>query len=219
MEYNTAMIPIVPPEIERYAERHTTPLPEHLRALAAETEKSMQFAQMMVGQLEGRFLEMLVFMTGARRVLEIGMFTGYSALSMASALPPDGHIVTCDIDPKAEEIARRHIEASPYADRIEIRMGPALRTIAELEGPLDLVFIDADKTNYRNYYEATLPLLADDGIIAVDNVLWSGAVLDEADTSADTQAIREFNDYVVADPRVVCVMLTVRDGVTLIRKA
>jgi caffeoyl-CoA O-methyltransferase len=219
MEYNTAMIPIVPPEIERYAELHTTPLPEHLRALAAETEKSMQFAQMMVGQLEGRFLEMLVFMTGARRVLEIGMFTGYSALSMASALPPDGHIVTCDIDPKAEEIARRHIEASPYADRIEIRMGPALRTIAELDGPLDLVFIDADKTNYRNYYEATLPLLADDGIMAVDNVLWSGAVLDEADTSADTQAIREFNDYVVADPRVVCVMLTVRDGVTLIRKA
>ena len=219
MEYNTAMIPIVPPELERYAELHTTPLPEHLQALAAETEKSMAFAQMMVGQLEGRFLEMLVFMTGARRVLEIGMFTGYSALSMASALPPDGHIVTCDIDPKAEEIARRHIEASPYADRIEIRMGPALRTIAELEGPLDLVFIDADKTNYRNYYEATLPHLADDGIIAVDNVLWSGAVLDEADTSADAQAIREFNDYVVADPRVVCVMLTVRDGVTLIRKA
>jgi caffeoyl-CoA O-methyltransferase len=219
MGYNTAMIPIVPPEIERYAELHTTPLPEHLRALAAETEKSMQYAQMMVGQLEGRFLEMLVFMTGARRVLEIGMFTGYSALSMASALPPDGHIVTCDIDPKAEEIARRHIEASPYADRIEIRMGPALRTISELEGPLDLVFIDADKTNYRNYYEATLPLLADDGIVAVDNVLWSGAVLDEADTSADTQAIREFNDYVVGDPRVVCVTLTVRDGVTLIRKA
>jgi caffeoyl-CoA O-methyltransferase len=219
MGYNSAMIPIVPPELERYAELHTTPLPEHLRALAAETEKSMQFAQMMVGQLEGRFLEMLVFMTGARRVLEIGMFTGYSALSMASALPPDGHIVTCDIDPKAEEIARRHIEASPYADRIEIRMGPALRTIAELEGPLDLVFIDADKTNYRNYYEATLPLLADEGIIAVDNVLWSGAVLDEADDSDDTRAIREFNDYVVADPRVVCVMLTVRDGVTLIRKA
>ena len=219
MGYNTAMIPIVPPELERYAELHTTPVPEHLQALAAETEKSMQFAQMMVGQLEGRFLEMLVFMTGARRVLEIGMFTGYSALSMAAALPPDGHITTCDIDPKAEEIARRHIEASPYADRVEIRMGPALRTIAELEGPLDLVFIDADKTNYRNYYEAVLPLLADDGIIAVDNVLWSGAVLDEADTSADTQAIKEFNDHVVADPRVVCVMLTVRDGVTLIRKA
>jgi caffeoyl-CoA O-methyltransferase len=219
MGYNTAMIPIVPPEIERYAELHTTPLPEHLQALAAETRKSMASAQMMVGQLEGRFLEMLVFMTGARRVLEIGMFTGYSALSMAAALPPDGHIVTCDIDPKAEEIARRHIEASPYADRIEIRMGPALRTIAELEGPLDLVFIDADKTNYRNYYEAALPLLADNGIMVVDNVLWSGAVLDEADTSPDTQAIREFNDYVVADPRVVCVMLTVRDGVTLIRNA
>ena len=190
-----------------------------MQALAAETEKAMAFPQMMVGQLEGRFLEMLVHMTGARRILEIGMFTGYSALSMAAALPPDGHIVTCEIDPKAEEIARRHIEASHYADRIEIRMGPALRTIAELEGPLDLVFIDADKTNYRNYYEAVLPLLADDGVIAVDNVIWSGAVLDEADTSENTTAIREFNDYVVADPRVVCVMATVRDGLTLIRKA
>ena len=219
MGYNTSMIPIVPPELERYAELHTSPLPEHLRALATDTEKSMTSAQMMVGQLEGRFLEMLVFMTSARHVLEIGMFTGYSALSMAAALPTDGRIITCDIDPRAEEIARRHIEASPYADRIEIRMGPALRTVAELEGPFDLVFIDADKANYRNDYEATLPLLADGGIIVVDNVLWSGAVLDEADTSGDTQAIREFNDYVVADPRVVCVMLTVRDGVTLIRRA
>ena len=212
------MIPIVPPELERYAELHTTPVPEHLRTLAAETERSMAFAQMMVGPLEGRFLEMLVFLHQPKLVLEIGMFTGYSALSMAAALPADGRIITCDVDPKAEEVARRHIEASPYGDRIEIRMGPALRTIAELEGPLDLVFIDADKTNYRNYYEAVVPLLADDGLIVVDNVLWSGAVLDEADDSADTLAIREFNDYVVNDPRVTCVMVTVRDGVTLIRK-
>src|SRR5205823_6920741 len=170
----------------------------------------------MVGALEGRFLEMLVFALQPHLVLEIGMFTGYSSLSMAAALPPGGRIVTCDVDPKAEEVARRHIEASPYSDRIEVRMGPALETIATLDGPFDFVFIDADKTNYRNYYDAVLPKLAERGAIAVDNVLWSGAVLDAGDQSPDTVAIREFNDYVGRDRRVTCVMLTIRDGVTLI---
>jgi caffeoyl-CoA O-methyltransferase len=178
---------------------------------------------MMVGAIEGRFLETLVAISGARRVLEIGMFTGYSALSMAAALPPGGHLITCDINPAAEAVARRHIEASPYVDRIEIRMGPALETIGRLDGLFDLVFIDADKANYRNYYEAVLPRLAEGGLIAVDNVLWSGRVLDpsgpDEEDDGDTRAIAEFNDFVRNDPRVVCVMLTVRDGVTLIRRA
>jgi caffeoyl-CoA O-methyltransferase len=213
------MIPIVAPEIERYAELHTTPASDVLERVADETRRTMTAAQMMVGHLEGRFLEFLVAMTGAKRVLEIGMFTGYSALSMAAALPADGTLITCDVDPKAEEAARRHFESSPHGSKIEIRMGPALRTLAELEGPFDLVFIDADKTNYRNYYEAALPLLADGGIIAVDNVLWSGRVIDDADNTDDTRAIREFNDYVVRDPRVVCVLTTIRDGVLLIRRA
>lgn len=173
---------------------------------------------MMVGLLEGRFLETLVWLSGARRILEIGCFTGYSALSMAAALPPDGTITTCEVDSDRAALARRHFDASPWAGRIEILVGPALDSIRTLDGPFDLVFIDADKTNYANYYEAVLPLLSDRGLILADNVLWSGQVLDEEDQSDDTVAIRAFNDLVVNDPRVTCVMTTVRDGVTLIRR-
>jgi caffeoyl-CoA O-methyltransferase len=210
---------IVPTDIEDYAEAHTTASPSHLRALAEETVEAMAFHQMMVGPLEGRFLEQLVFALQPRFVLEIGMFTGYSSLSMAAALPAGGRIVTCDVDPKAEAIARRHIEASPYADRIEIRMGPALDTISTLDVPFDFVFIDADKTNYRNYYDAVLPKMAPQGLIAVDNVLWSGRVADREAHDDNTDALREFNDYVNADPRTINVMCTIRDGVTLIRLA
>jgi caffeoyl-CoA O-methyltransferase len=210
---------IVTPEIDRYAEEHTAPEPDYLAALAEETRAASPSAGMMVGPLEGRLLELLVWLSGARRVLEIGTFTGYSALSMAAALPPAGRIVTCDIDPDMTALARRHIEASPFADRIDIRLGPALDTVATLDGPFDLVFIDADKTNYANYYEATLPKLAPGGIIVVDNVLWGGRVLAPGDQSDDTLAIRAFNDLVRNDPRVTTVMLTVRDGVTIIRRA
>jgi caffeoyl-CoA O-methyltransferase len=207
-------------DIERYAEEHTTPPAPALVALAVETKAETDAPGMMVGPVEGRFLETLVAISGARRVLEIGMFTGYSALSMASALPADGRLVTCDVNRASEAIARRHIEASPYSDRIEIRMGPAIETLATLDSLFDFVFIDADKSNYRNYYEAVLPKLAHGGFIAVDNVLWSGRVLDPeaVDAGEDTRAIAEFNDFVRNDPRVVCVMLTVRDGVTLIRR-
>lgn len=207
------------PGIEDYASAHTTPPDPWLEALAAETEADVPSPQMMVGALEGRFLEMLVWVSGARRVLEIGTFTGYSSLSMAAALPADGTIVTCDLDPVALAVARRHIAASPYADRIDIREGPALETISVLDGPFDLVFVDADKPNYVNYYEAVLPKLAERGLIVVDNTLWSGRVLDDADTSEGTVAMRAFNDHVRDDRRVVCVQLTVRDGVTLIRRA
>jgi caffeoyl-CoA O-methyltransferase len=160
-----------------------------------------------------------VFALQPALVLEIGMFTGYSSLSMAAALPTGGRIITCDVDPKAEAIARHHIEASPYADRIEIRMGHALETIAALDGPFDFVFIDADKTNYQNYYDAVLPKLAGKGVIAVDNVLWSGQVADPEAHDDNTDALRAFNDYVNADPRTINVMCTIRDGVTLIRLA
>lgn len=207
------------PGIEEYASAHTTPPARWLEALAAETEADVPGPQMMVGPLEGRFLEMLVWASGARRVLEIGTYTGYSSLSMAAALPAEGTIVTCDLDPVALAVARRHIGASPYADRIDIREGPALDTIATLDGPFDLVFIDADKPNYVNYYEAVLPKLAPRGLIVVDNTLWSGQILDDADTTEGTVAIRAFNDHVRNDPRVVCVQMTVRDGVTLIRRA
>jgi caffeoyl-CoA O-methyltransferase len=208
---------IVNPDIERYAAEHTTAEPPELQRLAAETRE--QFggrAGMLTGHLEGAFLRSLVALSGARRVLEIGMFTGYSAMAMASALPDDGTLVTLDVSEEHAEVARRHIEASPWRDRIEIRMGAALETLAGLDGPFDFVFIDADKTNYRNYYEAVLPKLSEGGVIAIDNVLWGGAVLDPSDTSADTKAIVELNDFIASDDRVDAVLVPIRDGVLLI---
>ena len=209
---------VVDEKIEAYAVAHSTAEHPVLAALAAETRETEESHGMMVGVLEGRFLETLVWLSGARRVLEIGTFTGYSALSMAAALPSDGRLITCEVSPERADVARRHFDASPWGDRIEIRVGPALDTVAGLDGPFDLVFIDADKTNYRNYYEAVLPKLADRGLIAVDNVLWSGRVLDPADGTDDTVAIRAFNDFVASDERVTCVVTTIRDGVTLVRR-
>jgi caffeoyl-CoA O-methyltransferase len=210
---------IVSEEIDRYAEEHTTPPTELLAALAEETRGSLRLPQMLTGTVEGRLLEMLVWVSSARRVLELGTYSGYSALSMAAALPSGGHIDTCEIEERHAEVARRYIGQSPYADRITVHLGPALETIDRLEGEFDFVFIDADKENYVNYYEAVLPRLAERGLIAADNTLWSGRVLDESDTSEGTRAIREFNEHVRSDSRVVSVMLTIRDGVTLIRRA
>jgi caffeoyl-CoA O-methyltransferase len=209
---------IVPDEIDRYAEEHTTPPPALLRELADETRATLRIPQMLTGTVEGRLLELLVSASGARRVLELGTYSGYSALSMAAGLPPDGRIDTCEIEEEHAAVARRYIARSPYADRITVHVGPALETIERLEGEFDFVFIDADKENYVNYYEAVLPRLAPRGLIAADNTLWSGRVADESDQSDGTRAIRAFNERVRADERVTSVMLTVRDGVTLIRR-
>ena len=207
---------LVDEKIETYAEEHTTPPTELLRELAAETHQTMRIPQMLTGTIEGRFLELLVHATGARRVLEIGTFTGYSALSMAAALPSDGRIDTCDNEPTHVDVAKRYIERSSHAAKIAVHLGPALETIERLEGEFDLVFIDADKTNYDNYYEAVLPRLSERGLIAIDNTLWSGRVLDPPD--ADSKALAALNDKLAADERVVCVQLTIRDGVTLVRR-
>jgi caffeoyl-CoA O-methyltransferase len=208
---------IVDPDVEAYAEAHTTREPEHLTALAEVTRKASQFPQMMVGPLEGQFLAMLVHAIRPSVVLEIGTFTGYSSLSMAAALPPGGRIITCDISPEHLAIARQHIAASAYADRIDVREGPALGTIAALDEAFDFVFIDADKDNYTNYLDAVLPKLASTGLIAADNTLWSGRVVDPAADDDQTAAIRAFNDRVASDPNLICAQLTVRDGITLIR--
>ncbi|HEX3623007.1 MAG TPA: O-methyltransferase [Acidimicrobiales bacterium] len=208
----------VTPELDAYAAAHSTAEHPLLAAVAAETRATQEAHGMMVGLLEGRFLETLVWLSGARRILEIGTFTGYSALSMAAALPADGRLTTCEVDAERAEVARRHFDDSPWSDRIELLLGPALDTLAGVDGPFDFVFIDADKRNYANYYDAVLPKLAPRGLIAVDNVLWSGRVLDPADEGEDTVAMRAFNDKVLADDRVTCVMVTVRDGVTLIRR-
>lgn len=213
---------VVDPDIEAYAAAHSTPEASHLTVLAEETRTGTTAPGMMVGPLEGSFLAALVALRQPRHVLEIGTFTGYSALSMAAELPPDGRITTCDINPAHVAIARRHIEASGHAERIDIRLGPALETVDGLSGPFDLVFIDADKTGYLAYYEAVLPKLAPHGLILVDNVLWSGRVLDgdddddDGEPADDTVALRTFNDHVSRDERVHVVMLTVRDGVSMI---
>ena len=209
---------IVNEEVERYAEAHTTPAPELFERLAAETREKSDAPQMMVGLLEGRFLEFLVRQAQSRLVLELGTFTGWSSISMAFGLPDGGRIVTCDVNEETTAIARRYAEEAGVVDRIDYRLGPGLETIASLEGPFDLVFIDADKPNYVNYYEAVLPKLADGGFVIADNVLWSGRVADESNEDENTLAIRGFNDHVMADERVVSVLLTVRDGMTLIRK-
>jgi caffeoyl-CoA O-methyltransferase len=199
--------------IEQYAHDHTKPESALFERLREATFRDMESPQMQVDRIEGRFLKMLVRLTGARRVLEIGMFTGYSALMMAEGLPEDGRLITCDVDPKAESIARRYFNESPDGHKIEVRMGPALETIASLTEPIDLVFIDADKENYVNYYEACFPLVRPGGLIVADNVLWSGKVLDPQDEA--TRAIVAFNDLVQQDPRVENVCLTVRDGMML----
>jgi predicted O-methyltransferase YrrM len=212
---------IVPEAVEAYAAAHTTPAPGFLQALAAETRETLDSPQMLTGEIEGRFLEFLVFLAQPRLLLEIGTYSGYSALSMARALPAGGRIVTCELDPERVAFARRHIEDAGFDDRIAVREGPALETIASLGGPFDLVFIDADKEGYRDYYEAVLPKLSERGLIVVDNVLWGGRVAEPPsdDDSESTRALREFNDHVAADERVVNVMLSVRDGVTLVRRA
>ena len=209
---------IVPEDTERYAEAHTTEPSELLGRLADETRETLRAPQMLTGTIEGRFLEMLVAATGARRVLELGTYSGYSSISMAAALPPGGHIDTCEVDEKHAAVARRYIDEAGYGDRITIHMGPALETIERLEGEFDFVFIDADKVNYVAYYEALLPRLAERGLMAIDNTLWSGRVV-QPDDDETTRAIVEFNDHVAADPRVLAVVLTVRDGITLVRRA
>jgi caffeoyl-CoA O-methyltransferase len=209
---------VADPAAEEYAAAHTTrPTPE-LARLVEDTRASLASPQMLSGPVEGRLLELLVHGVRARLVLELGTYSGFSALSMAAGLPPEGRIVTCEVSPEHADFARRRIAASPHAERIDLRVGPALETIVGLAGPFDLVFIDADKTGYRDYYEAVLPKLSDHGLIVVDNTLWSRRVVDEPDRDADTRALVAFNDRVAADERVVCVMLTVRDGVTLIRR-
>jgi caffeoyl-CoA O-methyltransferase len=207
---------LVPEAIEAYAAEHSEPVAPLFEALREETYASMGDPQMQVGRLEGNVLRLLVRLSGARRALEIGMFTGYSGLMIAEGLPEDGSLVTCDIDPKAEAIARRAFDKSPVGKKIEIRMGPALDTIKTLKGPLDFVFIDADKENYLAYFEAVLPLLRKGGLIVADNTLWSGRVL--APKSASDHAIVQFNDAVARDRRVDKVLLSVRDGMTLMVK-
>jgi caffeoyl-CoA O-methyltransferase len=194
---------------DSYAEAHTTPPLEALRRLGEETEATTDAPQMSVGALEGAFLRFLVAIKQPQLVLEIGVFTGWSSIEMARALPPGGKIVACDVNEETTAVARRYAQEIGVADRIDYRVGDAAETIAELDGPFDLVFIDAWKPDYIDHYEQVLPKLADDGLILADNTL---------SALNGNEAIDSFNDHVLADTRVECVLVPIRDGVTLIRK-
>jgi len=168
--------------------------------------------------LEGAFLKMMTQVVQAKQVLEIGTFTGYSALCFAEALPSDGRIITCDIDDKAVAMAKTYWAKSNEGRKIESRLGPAVDTLKTLSGSFDLIFIDADKINYVNYYRRALELVSERGVILIDNVLWSGDVLKSREVDSSTAAIQELNRLIAADPQVNAVLVTIRDGIFLIRK-
>jgi predicted O-methyltransferase YrrM len=209
---------LVSDELDAYAREHTTPPAPHLVALAEETRERLPKSHMLTGPIEGRLLETLVFLARPRLVVDVGTYSGHSALSMAAALPPGGRIVSCEVDPEIAAFARRHIEASPYADRIDVRVGPAVETIASLVEPVDLAFVDADRPSLVDYYEALMAQLSDHGVIVVDNTLWRGRVV-APEGDRDAELIAAFNDHVAGDERSVCVLLPLRDGMTLIRRA
>jgi caffeoyl-CoA O-methyltransferase len=206
-------VDLVDPRIEAYAERVTSPHDPLLAELSAETSAVLGQTAMLTGPVAGRFLETLVWFGRPQRVLEIGTFSGHSALAMAAALPEGGRIDACELNPDRAAFAQGWFDRSPHGAKITLHVGPALDTIAQLEGSFDLVFIDADKPGYVGYYEAVLPRLSERGLIVADNTLEGGEVLDGSAT------IIAFNEHVAADPRSVQVLLSVRDGLTLIRRA
>lgn len=196
------MADIVDPALEAYAEAHTTAPEDHLLALAEETRTTLSAPQMMVGALEGRFLEMLVYALRPSWVLEIGTFSGYSSLSMAAGLPPGGRITTCELSPVHAAVARSHIARSAYAELIEVIEGPALDTVGKLEGPFDFVFIDADKTNNAAYLEWALRLSRPGTAIVVDNVVREGEVVDASSRSTDVVGVRRMFELMAREKRL-----------------
>jgi len=206
---------IVPEPIEAYAAAHTDALHPVYAALREVTYARTSAPQMQVGHLEGRFLKLMAQLTSARRIVEFGTFTGYSSLCMAEGMADDGVLYTLDVDPETTAIAKAHWAKVPWGRKIESRLGPGIASVAAIDGPLDLVFIDADKESYVAYWDAVVPKMRPGGVIVADNVLWSGNVLDPQ--SASDKAIVAFNKHAAADPRVEKVMLTVRDGLLVAR--
>jgi caffeoyl-CoA O-methyltransferase len=210
------MTDLVTPAAARYAEDHTTAPVGALAEVAAWTQANTSTPQMMSGVPEARLLEALIVAGGARHVLEVGTFTGYGALAMAAALPPDGRVTTIEVDEANAAVARRHIDASPHGDRVHLIVADALPTIAGLEGPFDLVYIDAWKSDYPAYYDAVLPKLAPRGVIVADNLFRAGRAFDPTVDDESTTGIREFARRVQEDDRVHNVLLTVGDGMMLV---
>ncbi|MCB1122223.1 MAG: O-methyltransferase [Verrucomicrobiae bacterium] len=202
--------------IDEYASRHSQRVDDLLQELADETRANTDLPIMLSSNTSANFLRMLVLMLKPKVVVELGMFTGFATLSMAQGLSGDGRVITCEVNSAYMEIAKKYIQRSPYGSRIEIREQPALELMDSLKAPVDLFFIDADKVNYLNYYEKAITLLRSGGMIAVDNCLWFGDVLDPKDEEART--IHTLNQKIQNDPRVDHVILTVKDGIHLVRK-
>ncbi|MEX0780478.1 MAG: class I SAM-dependent methyltransferase [Balneolales bacterium] len=207
---------IINPKISQYVYDHTKPESALLEELISKTKAELEYSTMLSGRVEGQFLSMLVKLTGAKNVLELGMFTGFSALTMAQSLPDDGIIITCDMNEYYARIAQSFFDRSSHGKKINVRLGKAKETLQSLSGPFDLVFIDADKQNYPEYYELVLPMMPSGGLIVIDNALWSGSVLEPDGNEA--LAIDNLNKKILSDDRVENVMLTVRDGIHLVRK-
>lgn len=211
------MKPLVSKELEAYVAGHSDSASRLLQALKEETYKKMDEPEMLSGAVEGRLLQMLIRISGSRFVMELGTFTGYSALMMAEALPENGRIVTCEISKERAAFAQRYFNRSPHRNKIQLIVAPATEILEKTqENSLDFVFIDADKPLYPRYYEESIRILKSGGLIVADNALWSGTVLSPRDD--DSRAIAEFNRRARDDGRVENVILTVRDGIHLIRK-
>jgi len=208
------------PALYDYLVRQAPPLDDVLRALREETEALGPIALMQISVEQGAFLTLLARAIGARYAVEVGTFTGFSAISIARGLPADGRLLCCDVSDEWAAVARRYFGRAGLQDRIELRVAPALATLRALPATsaIDLAFVDADKPSYRAYYEELLPRLRPNGLLLFDNVLWSGAVVDASDRSENTEAIRALNDHVARDPRVESVMLPIADGLTIVRK-
>lgn len=204
--------------LDDYIRVHTTPERPELYRLWRATNTQLVRGRMASGHVQGQLLRMLVGMVRPRRILEVGTFSGYSALAMAAALPPGGELYTFEVNDEMEDFARGWFDASPYGSRIRFTVGDALTIVPTLGLDFDFIFIDGDKRQYADYYAMAKRHLAHGGYIVADNTLWDGHVVDPAyDRDAQTQGIRRFNDLVVADPEVECVILPLRDGLTLIR--
>ncbi len=203
-----------------YLIAHNPPPDTALRELAAETAALGPISIMQIAVEQGAFLTFVARLLGARRAVEVGTFTGYSAISIARGLSADGRLLCCDLNEEWAGIARRYFARAGVAERITLRIAPAIETLRALPptSEIDLAFIDADKTGYRAYYDELLPRLRPGGVIGFDNVLWNGAVADPANTTEDTVALRALNDFLVHDERVDIVMLPIADGLTLARK-
>lgn len=206
--------------IEDYILQHIDPESDYLKALYRDTHLKLLYPRMASGHLQGRMLKMFVRMTRPRNILEIGTYSGYSALCMAEGLPPGGKLYTFEINDEQEDFTRPWLENSPYADRIEFRIGDALELVPQMNVTFDLAFIDGDKRRYIEYYEMVLPRLSDGGFLIADNTLWDGHVLETAPRNSDRQTIgiKAFNEHVAQDRRVEKVILPLRDGLTIIHK-